>query len=157
MPTSIDFTYTRALFNLFRNVNVNVNYRNLRECRLQVSHVSVICRHGRYSELSRTALLCCRLALLAITKYIYNQSEKELILKRKTGLAYYKLCEGVDYAPLQICSWVDPENFPLVNNGWRKELPSYSISRSILPGKIVELRPRCCFAALSPHKSPHMR
>ena len=107
-----------------------------------------------YSELSRTALLCCRLALLAITKYIYNESEKELILKRKTGLAYYKLCEGVDYAPLQICSWVAPENFPLVNNGWRKELPSYSISRSILPGKIVELRPRCCFAALSPHKSP---
>ena len=47
VPTSIDFTYTRALFNLFRNVNVNVNYRNLRECRLQVSHVSVICRHGR--------------------------------------------------------------------------------------------------------------
>ena len=57
-----------------------------------------------YSELSRTALLCCRLALLAITKYIYDQSEKELILKRKTGLAYHKLCEGVDYAPLQICS-----------------------------------------------------
>ena len=57
-----------------------------------------------YSELSRTALLCCRLALLAITKYIYNQSEKELILKGKTGLAYYKLFEGVDYAPLQICS-----------------------------------------------------
>ena len=104
MPTSKDFTYTGALFSLFRNV---LSYRNLRECRLQVSHVSVICRHGTHSELSRTALLCCRLALLAITKYIYNQSEKELMLKRNPGLAdflctsclHYKLCEGVDYSP----------------------------------------------------------
>ena len=86
VSTSKDFTYTRALFNLFRNV---MNYRNLRECTLQVSHVSVICCRGTHSELSRTALLCCRLALLAITNYIYNQSEKELILKRKTGLAYF--------------------------------------------------------------------
>ena len=101
MPTSKDFTYTRALLNLFRNV---MNYRNLRECRLQVSHISVICRHGTHSELSLTALLCCRLALLAITKFIYNQSEKELILKRETGLAYYQLCGVVDYAPLQSCS-----------------------------------------------------
>ena len=45
MPTSKDFTDTRVLFNLFRNV---MNYRNLRECRPQVCHVSVIYRHGRH-------------------------------------------------------------------------------------------------------------
>ena len=37
MPTSKDFTYTRVLFTMFRNV---MNYRNLR-----VMHVSVIYRH----------------------------------------------------------------------------------------------------------------
>ena len=39
VPTSKDFTHTRALFNLFRNV---MSYCNLRECWLQVSLVSVI-------------------------------------------------------------------------------------------------------------------
>ena len=49
MPTSKDFTHTRALFNLFRNV---LNYPYLRECTLQVSHAchaSVIYRYGTHS------------------------------------------------------------------------------------------------------------
>ena len=97
VPTSKDFSYTRVLFTLFRNV---MNYRNLR-----VIYVSVIYRHETHLcsilihytmhvfarkqcilcyalrrkvtshylmshrfeihsalELSRTALLCCRLA-----------------------------------------------------------------------------------------------
>ena len=48
MPTSKDFTYTRALFDLFRNVK---NYRKLREYRLQVSHVFVIYRHETHSRI----------------------------------------------------------------------------------------------------------
>ena len=58
MPTSKDFTYTRAPFNLFRNVT---NCRNLRECRLQViRHVSVIYRHGTHcSHKSYLTLLAC--------------------------------------------------------------------------------------------------
>ena len=48
MPTSKDFTYTRVLFNLFRNV---MNYHKLRECRLQVSHVFVIYRHETHSRI----------------------------------------------------------------------------------------------------------
>ena len=42
MPTSKDFTYTRVLFSLFRNV---LNFRHLPECRLQVSHAMPCVRH----------------------------------------------------------------------------------------------------------------
>ena len=45
VPTSKDFTHTRALINFFGNVT---NYRNLPECKLQVPHVSVIYRHGTH-------------------------------------------------------------------------------------------------------------
>ena len=46
MPSSKNFTYTLALFKLFGNA---MKYRNLRKCRLQVSHVSVIYHHGTHS------------------------------------------------------------------------------------------------------------
>ena len=66
MPTSKDFTYTRAPFNLFRNVT---NYRNLRECRLQVRHVSVIYRHGTHcSHKSYLTLLACDFEHVFATK-----------------------------------------------------------------------------------------
>ena len=66
MPTSKDFTYTRAPFNLFRNVT---NCRNLRECRLQVRHVSVIYRHGTHcSHKSYLTLLACDFEHVFATK-----------------------------------------------------------------------------------------
>ena len=45
-PTSNDFSYKNTLLNLFRNV---MNYRNLWEYMLQVSHVSIIHCHGMHS------------------------------------------------------------------------------------------------------------
>ena len=47
-----------------------------------------------YSELSRTALLCCRLALLAITKYIYDQSEKEFNIKAQNRTRLLQALRG---------------------------------------------------------------
>ena len=66
VPTSKDFTYTRTLFNLYGDVT---NYCNLRECRLQVRHVSVIYRHGTHcSHKSYLTLLACDFAHVFATK-----------------------------------------------------------------------------------------
>ena len=65
MPTSKDFTYTRAPFNLLRNV---MSYHKLRECRLQVSHVFVIYRHETHS---RIILCTCSLENNAVSVLHY--------------------------------------------------------------------------------------
>ena len=66
VPTSKDFTYTRTLFNFFGDVT---NYCNLRECRLQVRHVSVIYRHGTHcSHKSYLTLLACDFEHVFATK-----------------------------------------------------------------------------------------
>ena len=78
MPTSKDFTYTRALFNLFRNV---MNYRKLRECRLQISHVFVIYRHETHS---RIILCTCSLEnnAFSVLHYVKKVTLHYLMLHR---------------------------------------------------------------------------
>ena len=78
MPTSKDFTYTRALFNLFRNV---MNYRKLRECRLQISHMFVIYRHETHS---RIILCTCSLEnnAFSVLRYVKKVTLHYLTLHR---------------------------------------------------------------------------
>ena len=61
MPTSKDFTYTRVLFTLFRNV---MNYRNLQECTCpsftsHETHLCIILIHYTMNVFTRKQCILC--------------------------------------------------------------------------------------------------
>ena len=118
MPASKDFTYMHTLFDLFRNV---MNYQNLREHRLQVSHVSIIC-HLHHFEIrvclgtivhlfdQKQCILCSALLSKSYLTLHYVTSPRDSLCCHLTALCLREAACWQQCKSVCVVTWSDHQN-----------------------------------------------